>query len=257
MTEPFFSIIIPTLNEQAALPVLLTQLTKQTFKNFEVIIVDGFSEDQTRVKADTFKSKLTITFLESKKRNVAHQRNLGAKSAQAKYLLFFDADTEIPKDFLKIVSSSVKEKRPDLLTTWIKTDETGIKPIETGTNLIFEISKGLESPALYGSMVLVKKAVFTKVGGFAETLKFKEDTALAQRIFKQGYKYIILRDTYYYWSLRRFKKLGTMKTLQKYFLLNLSKTLDYPMGGHVFATNEASVKFDKFVTGLIERFKLK
>lgn len=257
MNTPFFSIIIPTLNEQIALPILLNQLAKQTFTDFEVIIVDGKSEDQTKQKVTSFSASLKVSFLESDKRNVSHQRNLGAKGALANYLIFFDADTEIPKDFLEIVEKAVKDKAPDLLTTWIKTEEEGIKPIETGTNLIFEISKGIEMPALYGSMILVKKSTFEKVHGFNEKLKFKEDTDLSQRIFKKGFKYIILRDTYYYWSLRRFKKLGTIKTLQKYLLLHLSKTLDYPMGGQAFTTKESVAKFDKFVTRLIERFELK
>jgi len=52
MTKPFFSIIIPALNEEKYLPHLLDDLTKQTFRDFEVILVDGNSSDATVAKAN-------------------------------------------------------------------------------------------------------------------------------------------------------------------------------------------------------------
>ena len=51
MTKSFFSIIIPALNEAKYLPHLLDDLSDQTFQDFEVIIVDGNSNDQTVAKA--------------------------------------------------------------------------------------------------------------------------------------------------------------------------------------------------------------
>ena len=49
-TEPFFSIIIPTLNEEKYLPLLLSDLEHQLFTDFEVIVVDGKSADKTVTK---------------------------------------------------------------------------------------------------------------------------------------------------------------------------------------------------------------
>jgi glycosyltransferase involved in cell wall biosynthesis len=46
MQSPFISIIIPTLNEEKYLPKLLTDFKKQKNKNFEIVIVDGHSEDK-------------------------------------------------------------------------------------------------------------------------------------------------------------------------------------------------------------------
>ena len=261
------SVIIPTLNEEKCLPVLLSNLAKQSYKDFEVIVIDGNSTDKTEAKADLFSKRLNIRFFKVDKRNVSYQRNFGARMSTANILVFLDADTIIPSNFFKKVSETFKGKGPDLLTTYIKTDEKGIKPIEVGSNIIFELTRIIGSPALYGSMVAVKKKAFESVNGFDEKIGYKEDTKLAQDIYKKGYKYLVLRDTYYYWSLRRFKKLGTVKTLQKYFLLNLGKTLDYQMGGHLFIeeainklktskTKEIEVKFEEFVDRLIEKFKL-
>jgi len=53
--KPFFSIVIPTLNEEKCLPRLLDDLTQQKEKDFEVIVIDGRSDDQTVKKAKNLK----------------------------------------------------------------------------------------------------------------------------------------------------------------------------------------------------------
>ena len=99
--QPFFSIVIPTLNEEKYLPKLLQNLADQTFKDFEVIHVDGRSEDKTVQKAARFSKKLDIKTLISQKRHVSHQRNLGGKKAQGKWLVFMDADNFLKPYFLQ------------------------------------------------------------------------------------------------------------------------------------------------------------
>ncbi len=54
MKNRFFSIIIPTLNEEENLPILLSSIEKQNYKNYEVIISDSFSTDKTREVAAIF-----------------------------------------------------------------------------------------------------------------------------------------------------------------------------------------------------------
>jgi len=92
---PFFSIVIPTLNEECYLPNLLCDLSRQTCRDFEVIVVDANSEDQTNYQAQQFKERFdAFTFLASTKRNVSHQRNLGADRAVADWLIFLDAQAD-------------------------------------------------------------------------------------------------------------------------------------------------------------------
>ena len=67
----FFSVIVPTLNEEDYLPKLLTDLCKQHNKNFEVIIVDGDSDDKTNLVCEQFRSKMPIHFYNVKKRNLS------------------------------------------------------------------------------------------------------------------------------------------------------------------------------------------
>jgi len=85
MSKPFFTIVIPTLNEENYLPRLLEDLSNQTFpkEQFEVIHVDGDSDDKTVALAKSFNKKISIKSIVIKKRNVSTQRNKGAQMHQA------------------------------------------------------------------------------------------------------------------------------------------------------------------------------
>lgn len=287
MANPYFSVIIPCLNEEKYLPKLLKNLENQTFKDFEVVIVDGKSEDKTVKEAKKFANPLKIHILTADKRNVSFQRNLGAKNTHAARLIFFDADTKVPRTFFKKIADIFEKDNADIVNSWIKTPsklETD-KAIATGTNAIFELTKFIARPSCYGAFIAVRKDVFTQVKGFDEELKFAEDSEFLQRVVAAGYKYVIARNTYYYYSLRRFKKEGTLNLIRKTAILNLNRSLkldrflnvpDYKMGGHIFekiddkgsliwleqAVNEVRLNYQKnltenkkFLKKLFEEFK--
>ena len=98
----FFSVIIPTLNEEKFLPKLLKSLGKQTFRDFEVFVIDGGSEDKTEYVFGKHSKHLPSSkFIHSEVKNVGFQRNLGAKNASGKYLVFLDADVDVEQTFLE------------------------------------------------------------------------------------------------------------------------------------------------------------
>ena len=111
MTNPFFSIIIPTLNEEKFIPKLLLDLSYQKDKNFEIIIVDGNSSDKTKEVVLKFKTQLPINFFTVDKRNVSYQRNLGTKKASGRYLIFLDADSGVRSNFIKKTFLIINKKK--------------------------------------------------------------------------------------------------------------------------------------------------
>src|SRR3989344_4421237 len=102
------SIVIPTLNEEKYIPNLLNCLKNQTFKNFEIIVVDANSRDNTKKTISKFKD-LKIKIINSKIRNPGYQRNLGVKNAKNERILFLDADTKISEDFLEKTLKEIKD----------------------------------------------------------------------------------------------------------------------------------------------------
>ena len=222
--NPYFSVIIPCLNEEHYLPHLLKNLNLQTFKNFEVVVVDGYSDDKTANVTSKFKSKYPLYLFQTSTRNVSFQRNLGAQKAKGKVFIFFDADTQIPKNYLNQIFKAFETKHPHFLTTYLTVDST--KPSEkmyaSLSNLIFETGKLINSPFAYGSMQAVKRGAFFDVGGYDAKTKFGEDGQLFQKLYKFNYKYLILKKPCYIFSLRRYRSKGTLQSIIKQLRLNLN-----------------------------------
>lgn len=226
-TKPFFSIVIPTLNEERSLPLLLQDLSEQSYTDFEVIHVDGNSKDKTVAVAETYKQKLSLKTLEVQKRNVSFQRNTGGKQASGTWILFMDADNRLPHYFLDGLRYQIAKNRScDLFTTWITTSEKKqmYKVIVKGINAAFELLNNAGRPVSFGAFIGVKNSVFAKVQ-FSEKQKVVEDCLFVQDANKLGYTFSSFKEPQYIYSLRRLKKEGNLKmayttaTVQMRFLL--------------------------------------
>ena len=94
MDKPFFSIVIPVHNSESYLEKSLNSIINQTFQNFEVLIIDDSSSDNTvkviERKIDNLNNFKLIKL--SKNLGVAAARNVGIKSARGKYICFLDDD---------------------------------------------------------------------------------------------------------------------------------------------------------------------
>lgn len=243
--SPTFSVIIPALNEEKYLPNLLEDLTKQSLNNFEVIIVDGNSEDKTIAKAKKFSQKLNLSIINSKKRDVGYQRNSGAKQAHSDWLIFMDADNRLPDSFLADLNGVLKiNKNIDAFSCWIKVDE--YPKIHRPTVRFINFSFSLLGSEALGAMIGIKKDIFLKFK-FAEE-QIHEDADLIKRLIKAGYIYKYLQKPSYVYSLRRFEKEGTLRLAsiaieaRIRMLLNKStKDFDkYPMiGGDYYDGNQS------------------
>lgn len=254
--EPFFSIVIPCLNEEKSLPLLLKDLAAQTLQDFEVIVVDGNSKDNTVEYAKKLSKSLpSLTVLSSKIRNVSVQRNLGGEAGKGKYLLFNDADNRLPKHFLEGVKYHLGVKQCDLFTTWILPDSKrrSDKVIATYLNLLTETGLLVGTPGALGAMIGCLRKYFGKIGGFNPEVGFAEDTEFVRRGYKKGYSFSVIREPRYVYSLRRFRKIGTLKLLQRYAVLNLKimtnqkvdQKKEYPMGGEYLEKANTTSDFFK------------
>lgn len=271
MRNPFFSIVIPTLNEEKCLPRILHDLHGQTFQNFEVIIVDGKSNDKTRDVFETFKKEFSYSqFVVSGKRDVGYQRNLGAKHANGKVFIFFDADVRIGPTYLEEVHIAFVKRNIQFATTWITGDSK--KSIDEimilMINLIFEMANSMKKPFIMGFNIIVNHSVFAQLNGFQENTKMGEDHDFVLRARKKKINLTILREPMLTMSLRRFRAQGMLPVLRKsvestfHVLLKgpiTSELFDYPMGGDVHRKKKKGVNFRKIkeYVRLIEEFEKK
>lgn len=243
--KPFFSIIIPTLNEQKCLPNLLSDLANQTFQDFEVIIVDGNSEDKTIKKAEKFSKRFQkLNIITSPTRHVCFQRNFGFNKAKANWAIFMDADSRIPPYFVQGIKYRVEATNPDILTTWAKPDTNHRKDqaVMTASNLFIEAQKTTNNPYCLEAMMCFKKNAFKRLKGFDDSLSWGEGSDLLRRAVKKNLSFEVARDPKYTFSLRRLRKQGTLKSARNVAVIELARlrkkqlpkekaTYLYPMEG--------------------------
>ena len=193
--KTFFSIIIPTLNEEKYLPRLLKHLSLQTFQNFEVIHVDGSSEDKTVEKAKKIKDKLNLKSVVVDVRNVSYQRNFGTDLAQSDWLIFMDADNRLPKYFLQGIKYKL-EKHPkiDVFTSWLKTES--YPPKHRPTAQIINFGLELFSNAAFGALIGVKTKLAKKLP-FNENISYGEDWQFVKNLTQAGYHFECFREPAY------------------------------------------------------------
>lgn len=263
--KPYFSIVIPTLNEEKYLPFLLKNLERQTFKNFQIIIVDGGSSDKTIQIAKSYLKQLPINFFLSKKKNVSHQRNYGAKKAKGKYLIFLDADSQISPSFLKKVFLFLERKKALLIIPYIEPDRKNqnLKILFNIINIFIDILLMTKKPFSSGGNMIVEKNFFFLIGGFNEKLFLAEDHDLIQRAKKFGLTAKTSSQIKIKFNLRRMEKEGRLVFLYKSLLASLhiilkgqikKKIFDYPMGGDYFHKKNRK-NFIKEISFLFNKFK--
>lgn len=246
MKGPTFSFIIPTLNEEKFLPNLLTSLSDQSSNDFEIIVVDGLSKDNTLAKAAKFAKKLPrLRVIESKIANLPLQRNLGAKAARGKWLVFVDADTVLLPYCLDRLAFYIQEEHPRFITTWGKPDSRLVQDsvFTLLYNMVLEGGLWVRKQLSPGPFTAIERTAFFKVGGYDEKRGFGEDQDISLRLAGANVPLFLLRETLYVWSLRRFRTYGLLRGSQVYILAGLKVLLTgknytnirgYVMGGHAY-----------------------
>lgn len=250
MDDMQFSIVIPTLNEENYVGRLLDDLGAQDFKDFEVIHVDGKSKDKTCDVVSTYQDKLVITTVVSPRRNVSHQKNLGADRAKGKYLIFIDADTRIldPLFLSKLASATHRSKHMMYMPiVGIEEEDPGLKLTFAIYNKAIEASKYLSTPIPSIGLAVFERNFFHHLGGYIPSPRheihklFPEDYEIVMRAKKMGVAGCVAHHARFVYSLRRFKQEGYMKVVPKYILSVVEQLLgrefiehNYEMGGHLY-----------------------
>jgi glycosyltransferase involved in cell wall biosynthesis len=204
------SIIIPTLNEEKYLPLLLESLSKQTYQNFEIIVADNHSIDGTPSIASRAEAKLVRGGLP------ARGRNNGARVAKNEWLLFLDADVILPPDFLEKAMSELEKSNFSVATCLVSplSDKQIDKFLLGATNLYTQAVKNI-FPHAPGFCIFCKKETHQLVGGFNEEIKLGEDIDYVFRSSKVG-NFGLLNDIRVPVSVRRLDKDGRFNISVKY-----------------------------------------
>jgi len=264
--KPFFSIIIPTLNEELFIPNLLLDLQNQKLKNFEVIIIDAKSKDKTKAVIKRYLKKLNLTFYQTNKKNVAYQKNYGAEKAMGEYLIFMDEDCKITKSFTQIFEKEIKKRKGLIFYPLMIPEEKTpqMSAIYQFLNFIIDISQKTNNPFSSVGCVCFERNFFNLILGFDEKLFFLEDYNIARKACEWGVRGTQLLKAKFTFSFRRVKKEGKLVSFYKLVVGNFyyffkgdarKKIFEYNMGGHLYSEKDLKTKKAKFAQFDIKKIK--
>jgi len=206
----FFSIIIPLYNRPQEIKELLESLTLQTYKDFEVLVIEDGSVNDAKDVIELFKDKLDLRYFVKHNEGQGFTRNYGFERAKGDYFVIFDSDCIIPEDYLQIVNDS-------LATNWLDAYGGPDAAHPSFTDTQKAISYSMTSPFTTGGIRGNKKAVgqfhprsfnmgvsrkvWEKVGGFIIT-RSAEDLEYSIRIQANGFKIGLIPDAKVYHKRR-------------------------------------------------------
>lgn len=212
------SIIIPTLNEENCLPLLLESIKKHNFNTtgtepVEIIVADNNSKDKTVEIAKNYGCKITPGGFPAK------GKNAGAKFSQGNLILFLDADTVLIEDSLFKFLKEFKERNLDVASFPLRVNQ---RFHDISYKIFYNFPTLITEKFFPQAMnvILVKKNLHQRIGGFDEEVKIGEELDYVRRGAKIG-KFGVLKSAKILASPRRFKEDGWFRTWLKYFLCQL------------------------------------
>lgn len=228
---PRVSIIIPTYNSAKFLPATLESVFQQTFQDYEIILIDDGSTDNTREVLVPYQSRIRYLYQENQERSAA--RNYGLLLAQGELIAFLDSDDLwLPHKLERQVQ--VMNEHPEVILAFSQAryiDPVGNPTAFCGEWLDGKPVKDIEIRSFFedfaqgnvvyggGSTALVRKEVIEKAGGFDPAITHGEDWDLWWRISTLG-PFAYIPEPLIYYRVFGWKKLlqrqSTERALQEH-----------------------------------------
>ena len=198
MLMPRVSVIITTYNRAHLVSQAIQSVLDQTFRDFELIIVDDGSSDDTEAVVRGFNDP-RIRYIYQENKGISGARNTGIRNARGRYIAFLDSDdlwlpTKIEQQvhILENVESSV----PCCLCNAIirgnpanKPTSFALAPLQTiyDKGIWLNVTSVLSTRCVFFTQaVAIRRSSFEKIGGFDESLWVMEDHDLALRLSLEG-----------------------------------------------------------------------
>ena len=205
-----FSIIIPVYNRPQEVDELLESLCHQTFKDFEVVVVEDGSTERCEEVCQKYADQLTLTYYFKPNSGPGPSRNYGAERSQGEYLIILDSDVIVPKRYLANIQKELENKPCDAFGG---PDEAhaSFTPIQKAIN--YSMTSFFTTGGIRGGKkkmdkfyprsfnLGIRKDVYEALGGFAP-MRYGEDIDLSTRIFKGGYSCRLFPEAFVYHKRR-------------------------------------------------------
>lgn len=211
-----YSIIIPVYNRPEEVNELLQSLTKQTYRDMEVIIVEDGSTVTCESVVRNYAGKLQLRYYTKENSGPGMTRNFGAEHSQGDFLIILDSDCVLPAGFLQAIEDELMRKDCD---AWGGPDRAhdGFSSVQKAIN--YSMTSFLTTGGIRGGKkqmdkkfyprsfnMGIRRSLYRQLDGFS-SMRFGEDIDLSLRIYKSNANCRLFPDAWV-WHKRRtdFKK---------------------------------------------------
>ena len=208
MANPKYSVVIPVFNRPQEVDELLESLTKQSFIDFEVVLVEDGSSITCEKVFEKYSDKLSLRYFFKPNTGPGPSRNFGFAKAQGTYFVVFDSDCIIPSTYFEAVDNFLKQSPLD---AWGGPDRAheNFTPVQRAMG--YTMSSVLTTGGIRGGNskgfqprsfnMGISKEVFLKTGGF-QFDRFAEDIEFSIRMKKMGFAVGLIPDAFVYHKRR-------------------------------------------------------
>ena len=205
---PKYSVIVPVYNRPDEVRELLFSLTKQTYSDFEVIIVEDGSSVSCADIVDVFRNQLTIEYITKPNSGPGPSRNVGFARARGSYFVVFDSDCIIPPGYFEAVDKTLVAEKLD---AWGGPDRghQDFTPLQQAMG--YTMASILTTGGIRGGRkkgfqprsfnMGISREVFEKTGGFKFD-RLAEDIELSVRMKEMGFHVSLIPDAFVYHKRR-------------------------------------------------------
>jgi glycosyltransferase involved in cell wall biosynthesis len=197
--SPLISIILCVYNRRNTVIKALDSIINQTFKDYEVIIVDDGSTDNVEELIIPYiKQKDKFKYIRHSNRHIAYSKNTGLLIALGSYVTFLDSDDQYKEKHLENMVNLIN-KNPDLDFVYSDPVIVGNKEDEWFVNALDSTKLIHVSNCVFGATFFGRKKIFLEMNGFVD-MPYAEDFDFFGRLVSAG-KYKILKSdekTYVY-----------------------------------------------------------
>lgn len=206
----FFSIIIPLYNRPAEIRELLDSLTQQTYKHFEVVVVEDGSTEKSEEIVASFRDRLEAKYFFKENSGPGLSRNYGATRASGDYFIFLDSDCIVPATYLQEIEDELAEHPVDAFGGPDRAHES-FTDLQKAIN--YSMTSILTTGGIRGKKKSMEKfhprsfnmgfsrRVFEVTGGFSG-MRFGEDIDMSIRIMEAGFQTRLFPAAYVYHKRR-------------------------------------------------------
>lgn len=205
-----YSLIIPVYNRPDEVDELLESLTFQSFKDFEVIVVEDGSSVPCKDIVEKYRDRLDVHYYNKPNSGPGQTRNYGAERSNGEYLLILDSDCVIPGGYLDAVEAELCREPADAFGGPDRAHDS-FTPVQKAIN--YAMTSFFTTGGIRGGKkkmdkfyprsfnMGVKSDVYKALGGFSR-MRFGEDIDFSIRIFKGGYRCRLFPEAWV-WHKRR------------------------------------------------------